>query len=162
MALVRGKPSANDRFRARVLVDGRAVDSEPKTDAGRRSVPLDDSLVAMLRSLKTRQAREKLAAGPAYQDGGYVAADQLGQPYYPEHLSNRFGTLAEDSELRKVRFHDLRHTAASLMLAAGVPVKVVSEMLGHGSPTITLNIYQHTLPSMARDAGEALSASLLG
>ncbi len=146
----------------RVLVDGKPVDSEPKTAAGRRLVPLDDSLVAMLRTHKTRQAREKLAAGPAYEDGGYVAVDQLGQPYYPEHLSNRFGTLAEKAELRRVRFHDLRHTAASLMLASGVPVKVVSEMLGHSSPTITLNVYQHVLPSMARDAGKALSASLLG
>ena len=148
--------------RTRVLVDGKSVDSEPKTAAGRRSVPLDGSLMAMLKAHQTRQKREKLAAGPAYQDAGYVAADPLGQPYYPEHLSNRFGTLAEDAGLRKVRFHDLRHTAASLMLAAGVPVKVVSEMLRHSSPTITLNVYQHVLPSMARDAGEALSASLLG
>lgn len=148
--------------RTRVVVDGKAVDSEPKTDAGRRSVPLDASLVAMLKSHKARQAAERLAAGPAYTDLGYVAADELGEPYHPEHFSTRFETLIEKAGQRAVRLHDTRHTAASLMLGAGVPVKVVSEMLGHSSPTITLNIYQHTVPSMAKEAGEALSASLLG
>ena len=58
--------------------------------------------------------------------------------------------------------HDTRHTAASLMLASGVPTKVVSELLGHSSPTITLSIYAHVIPGMAEDAGAALSASLLG
>ena len=148
--------------RTRVIVDGKVIDSTPKTSAGRRSVPLDVSLVAMLKSHRARQAAEKLTAGPAHQGAGYVAADELGRPDYPEYLSSRFEDLSGDAELRKVRFHDLRHTAAPLMLGAGVPVKVVSEMLGHSSPMITLSIYQHTLPSMARDAGEALSASLLG
>ncbi len=105
--------------RTRVLVDGKPVDSEPKTAAGRRSVPLDGSLVAMLRAHQTHQKREKLAAGPAYSDDGYVAADELGEPYHPERISTRFETLTENAELRKVRLHDTRHTAASLMLAAG-------------------------------------------
>jgi len=90
-----------------------------------------------------------------------VAADELGEPYHPERLSTRFESLIDKAKLRRVRLHDTRHTAASLMLAAGVPVKVVSEMLGHSSPAITLNIYQHTVPSMAKEAGEALSAALL-
>jgi integrase len=148
--------------RTRVVVDGKPVDSEPKTAAGFRSVPLDDSLVAMLRSHRVQQATEKMGAGPAYDgDLTYVAVDERGHPYHPEHFSTRFESLAKRAELRVVRLHDLRHTAASLMLGAGVPVKVVSEMLGHSSPTITLSIYQHTIPSMARDAGAALSASLL-
>src|ERR1700728_3118991 len=146
----------------RVVVDGKVIDSVPKTSAGRRSVPLDSSLVALLKSHKAHQAAEKLANRPAYQDGGYVAADELGRPYYPDSLSTWFEDHTEAAKLRKVRFHDLRHTAASLMLGAGVPVKVVSEMLGHSSPIITLSIYQHTLPSMAKEAAEALSASLLG
>lgn len=64
--------------------------------------------------------------------------------------------------LRRIRLHDTRHTAASLMLASGTPVKVVSEMLGHASPTVTLAVYAHTMPGMAEEAGAALSASLLG
>ncbi len=73
-----------------------------------------------------------------------------------------FVKLAKTTGLRRIRLHDTRHTAASLMLASGVQVKVVSEMLGHSSPTITLSIYAHVLPGMAETAGEALSTSLLG
>ncbi|MGO9343404.1 MAG: tyrosine-type recombinase/integrase [Acidimicrobiales bacterium] len=77
-------------------------------------------------------------------------------------VSDRFERLVASAGLRRIRLHDCRHTAASLMLASGVPVKVVSELLGHSSPTITLSIYAHTLPGMAHEAGAALSASLLG
>jgi integrase len=148
--------------RTRVVVDGKAVDSEPKTAAGVRSVPLDGSLVALLRARRVQQAADKLAAGPAYSDGGYVAADELGGPLHPDVVSDRFDKLVAKAKLRRIRLHDCRHTAASLMLASGVPVKVVREMLGHSSPTITLSIYAHTLPGMGHEAGAALSASLLG
>jgi integrase len=149
--------------RTRVVVDGEAIDSEPKTAAGVRSVPLDPDLVAMLRKHQVRQGAEKLAAGSAYESGNYVVADELGRPYHPNAVSDRFDVLIGKVEgLRRIRLHDTRHTAASLMLASGVPVKVVQEMLGHSSPTITLSIYAHTLPGMAQEAGAALSASLLG
>jgi integrase len=148
--------------RTRVVVDGRAVDSDPKTAAGVRSVPLDPSLVTLLRPRRVQQSAEKLAAGPAYSDGGYVVSDELGEPIHPDTLSERFDKAVKAAQLRRIRLHDCRHTAASLMLASGVPVKVVSEMLGHSSPTITLSIYAHTLPGMAEKAGAALSASLLG
>jgi len=148
--------------RTRVVVDGKAADSTPKTTAGRRTVPLDPHLVALLRTHKARQAAEKLAAGPAYEDSGWLVADELGAPYYPDSISEWFEKAAKAAKLPRIRLHDLRHTAASLMLASGVPVKVVSEMLGHSSPTITLSIYAHVMPGMAEEAGAALSASLLG
>jgi integrase len=69
--------------------------------------------------------------------------------------------LGAKHKLPRIRLHDTRHTAASLMLAAGVPVKVVQEMLGHSSPTITLSIYAHTIPGMGRK-GERLLAQILG
>jgi integrase len=148
--------------RTRVVVDGRAVDSEPKTAAGVRSVPLDPSLVALLRSRRAQQAADKLAAGPAYSEDGYVATNELGEPLHPDVISDRFDKAVSAAGLRRIRLHDTRHTAASLMLASGVPVKVVQELLGHSSPTITLSIYAHTLPGMGHEAGAALSASLLG
>ena len=147
--------------RTRVVVDGKALESAPKTAAGRRSIPLDALLVALLRQHKARQAAERLAAGTAYGPGGWLFADELGQPYYPDSLSEWFDTKAKALGLRRIRLHDTRHTAASLMLASGVPVKVVSEMLGHASPTITLSIYAHVMPGMAEEAGAALSARLL-
>lgn len=147
--------------RARVTVEGRPVDSLPKTAAGRRSVPLDASLEPILRALRTSQGRERLQSGGAYENDGYLCADELGHPYHPDTVSGWFESAVKKSGLRRIRLHDTRHTAASLMLASGVPVKVVSEMLGHASPTITLTIYAHVLPGMAEEAGAALSASLL-
>jgi integrase len=146
----------------RVSVDGRATESIPKTEAGRRVIPLDAQLVALLHAHETQQKIERLRAGEAWAGSGYVLVNELGEPYHPEYLSDRFEDLVAASGLRRIRLHDLRHTACSLMLAAGVPVKVVQEMAGHSSPAITLALYTHTTPSMGREAGAALSASLLG
>jgi integrase len=102
------------------------------------------------------------AASPAYADVGYLLADELGRPIHPDTLSRRFDALVTKSQLPRLTIHGLRHTAATLMLSDGVPTKIVSEMLGHSSPVITLAIYAHVLPGMAEDAGAALSKSLLG
>ena len=147
--------------RARVTVEGRAIDSLPKTAAGRRSVPLDATLVTILRAHSATQGRERLMSGGSYESLGYLSADELGQPYHPDTISGWFDKAVKASALRRIRLHDTRHTAASLMLASGVPVKVVSEMLGHASPIITLTFYAHVLPGMAEQAGAALSESLL-
>jgi integrase len=146
----------------RVLVDGKPVISTPKTEAGRRNIPLDPILVSMLRSWKARQGEERLSVGEGYDKGGYVFTDEIGRPVHPEYFSTAFDTQTKAAGLRQVRLHDLRHTAASLMIAAGENVKVVSELLGHSSPTITQTIYQHVMPGMSEAAGERLSATLLG
>lgn len=101
-------------------------------------------------------------AGSAYEDSGYLFADEMGRPYHPDTMSDWFDQKVKALGLPRIRLHDCRHTAASLMLSAGVPVKVVSEMLGHASPTITLAVYAHVMPGMAEEAGAALSKSLLG
>lgn len=145
----------------RIVVDGRPMTSAPKTSAGRRTIPLDDALVAMLRSYRAVQAQEQLLAGAAYERAGYVVADELGRPYSPDWISGRFEQLRGGTDLPRIRLHDCRHTAASLMLAAGVSTKVVSDLLGHSSPTITLTTYAHVMPGMAEQAGEQLSAALL-
>ena len=148
--------------RTRVLVDGEPTDSVPKTDAGRRTIPLDSSLLASLRAHKTRQGQERWTAREAWNDAGYVFTDELGAPLHPEFFSTRFETLVDRAGLRRIRLHDTRHTAASLMLASGENVKVVAELLGHSSPTVTQSIYQHVMPGMSEAAGERLSATLLG
>jgi integrase len=148
--------------RTRLVVDGSASDSEPKTSAGRRSIPLDARLVTLLQAHKGHQAAEMEAASPAYADGEYLLADELGRPIHPDTLSRRFDGLVAKSGLPRLTIHGLRHTAATLMLSDGVPTKIVSEMLGHSSPTVTLGIYAHVLPGMAEDAGAALSKTLLG
>jgi integrase len=145
-----------------IIDDGHTIESRPKTNAGRRRIPLDATLVGLLRSHRDRQRFEKKAAGEAYDDGGYVIVDELGRPYYPGTISVAFKAAAEAAGLPAIRLHDTRHTAASLMLADGVPTKVVTEILGHASPVITLSVYAHVLPGMSEEAGERLSAQLFG
>jgi integrase len=125
-------------------------------------LPLDHSLISLFVGHRKSQLEDRLRAGEAWTETGYVFADEIGRPLSPEVVSDRFDRLVKASGLPRIRLHDTRHTAASLMLASGVSVKVVQEMLGHSSPSITLAIYAHTTPSMAKDAGAALSASLLG
>jgi integrase len=119
-------------------------------------------LVSILCSHKASHAAARLAAGAAHEDVGHLLADEVGRPCRPDSISQWFDQKVKATGFPRIRLHDCRHTAASLMLAAGVPIKVVSEMLGHASPTITLAIYAHVLPGMAEEAGAALSGSLLG
>lgn len=106
--------------RTRIVVNGRVVDSAPKTSAGRRSIPLDDKLLALLQAHRVRHEAEKLAAGPAYEDNGWLVADELGRPYSPDHLSKAFNERVSKLGLSRIRLHDLRHSAASLMQISDV------------------------------------------
>lgn len=147
--------------RTRVLVDGNVAESTPKTDRGRRTITLDPMLCSVLKTHRARLSAEKLAAGPAYQDEGWVVCDELGNPLYPDTITERFDALVKASGLRRIRLHDCRHTAASLMLANGTPVHEVAGMLGH-DPAETLRTYAHVIPGRAEEAGAALTAALLG
>ena len=94
-------------------------------------------------------------------DTGHVFTNEIGEGLHPDHVSAHFERLCSEAKVPVIRLHDARHTCASLMLAEGVAVKVVSEMLGHGDVRITLAIYQHVLPGMSADAGAKLSALVL-
>ncbi len=147
--------------RTRVLVYTEPVVSSPKTARGRRRIGLDPALVAILRRHKATQAAEKLAAGGAYDDQGWLFADELGRPYYPDSLSVWFHEAVARTGARRIRLHDCRHSAASLLLGSGVPVHVVAGMLGH-DPAVCLRTYAHLIPGASDEAGAALSARLLG
>jgi integrase len=139
--------------RARVLV-GQVIEKAPKSERGYRTLPLDDALVAALRALRKRQREEQLAAGEAYIDRGYVAADELGEPVHPERYSDEFTRLCADAGVPKIRLHDARHSANSLMTAAGIPDHIRASWCGH---TVAVNVgtYTHARPedlAMARDA----------
>jgi integrase len=120
-------------------------------------------LTAALRHFRAVQAAERLRAGELYSvEPGWMFANEVGDPYSPSRLGRWFHQRAEAAGLRRIRLHDTRHTAASLMLADGVPVPVVAELLGHSSANITLSFYAHAVPGQSATAGAALSASLLG
>ncbi len=136
---------------------------EPKTASGRRRIALAPAAVAALRHHHVSQAEGRLKAGPAWQDNDLVFPNTFGRAMEATNLLHRsFTPLLERAGLPKMRFHDLRHTAATLLLSKKVPVKVVSEMLGHAQVGVTLAVYSHVLPDMQREATAAMQAALWG
>jgi integrase len=142
---------------------GKREFSQPKTDRGRRNVELDSGTVAMLREHRKIQLEERLAWGPAYESKhDLVFSREDGSPTWPQSLSRAFERHAEDAGMPVIRFHDLRHTHATLALSAGVHPKVVSERLGHASVAITMDTYSHTIPAMQADAAAKVAALIQG
>ena len=135
--------------RQRVLIGWDVIEGDPKSDASGRTVPLDASTVAALRKA---QLAERMAWGPAWVDSGKVFAWENGEPLHPAMVSDRFHDLVAAADLPPIRLHDLRHGAASLMLAAGVDLKVVQETLGHSSITLTSDTYTSVYPAVAAAA----------
>lgn len=135
---------------------------EPKTARSRRLVVLSELGADALRRHRAMQAERRLRRGDEWQDNDLVFPNALGKPMNPPNLLIRsLRPLLAKANLPKVRFHDLRHTAASLMLDQGIHPKIVSEMLGHSAVGITLDLYSHVTPSMQAQAADALD-SLLG
>jgi len=146
-----------------IAVRHQATFSEPKTGRGRRSVALDPATVATLRAQRVRQAEEKLAIGPHYRDDlDLVFAREEGSPLQPEAVTMVFDRRVATSGLPRIRFHDLRHTHATLALAAGVHPKVVSERLGHAGIAITLDTYSHAIPAMQEEAAGMVAKLVFG
>jgi len=127
---------------------------EPKTAKSRRTVKLAPTVVKSLRAHRSKQAAERLRAGIRYQDYDLVFATDTGQPLESRNLIKRhFKPVLKQAGLREtIRLYDLRHTCATLLLAAGEHPKIVSEMLGHASIQLTLDTYSHVLPDMQQGA----------
>ncbi len=148
--------------RPRVVVNYEVHVSEPKTAKGRRSLALDPATVAALRLHHARQAEERLAIGPRWQDSGLVFTWPDGRPLHPERFSKWFEQLALAAGLPRIRLHDVRHSYATAALAAGIPAKVVSERLGHATIAITMDTYSHVLPGLDAQAAGTVARLILG
>jgi integrase len=140
-----------------VDVGGELHIGAPKTKSGERVVPFDEETAAVLRAQQRAQAAERLAWGEAWVESGLVFTNEDGSILRPEALSRRFKGLAEKSGLPVIRFHDLRHTSASLALSADVAMKVVSVRLGHSSTGFTADRYTHVVPAVAKDAADRIA-----
>ncbi len=144
--------------RQRVQLGWKVIEDDPKSDAGERTVALDTGTVTALRAHRRAQLTERLAWGPAWVDSGKVFTRENGEPLHPATITDRFHELVAAADLPPIRLHDLRHGAASLMLAAGVDLKVVQETLGHSSITLTSDTYTSVYPAVAAAAADAAAA----
>lgn len=150
----------------RLAMGYEVVEGEPKTERGKRTLPLDDGLVAALTDLQLKQREEAEKAGVAYSDGcsicggHHVVVDELGQPYHPEWYGRRFTTEVKASGLPEIRLHDVRHTCGTLMHLRGVKTAVISKWLGHASAAFTMATYVHSQDDALAEAAQTLAQAI--
>lgn len=142
--------SAMSVNRGLVAVAYEVHESRGKTRNSRRRIDLDPTTVTVLIAWRGWQEAEQAAVGA--EGRGWAFADTDGGPIHPHVISQAFERIVARAGVPPFRFHDLRGTHATLLIKAGVPVKVVSERLGHATPAFTISTYQHVLPGMQADA----------
>ncbi len=132
------------------------VETDPKTASSRRSVSLPQFVLDALKQHRKCQLERRLAVGEKWQEHDLVFCNTLGGHYGLSALFKEFKQLLKLAGLSDMRFHDLRHSAATILLTMGIHPKVVQEILGHSNVSITLNVYSHVLPSLQREAMDQL------
>ncbi|MBO8136757.1 MAG: tyrosine-type recombinase/integrase [Desulfotomaculum sp.] len=132
----------------------------PKTKKSRRTITLPEPIVEELKKHKKDQKKIKLRLGEAYEDNDLICCQEDGTPWHPGTFSSAFHDILEKHNLPHIRFHDLRHTHASILLKQGVHPKIVSERLGHSQIGITLDTYSHIMPGLQEEVANKLGQQL--
>ncbi|MGO8849504.1 tyrosine-type recombinase/integrase [Mycobacterium sp.] len=136
---------------------GRTMENDPKSATSRRTLPLPDRLVSVLKAAKRRQVAERLALGAAYRSGSYVVSNEIGDPYSPAVLSRYWRETVKAAGLRHIKLHAARHTCATLMHLDGVPVAVIAAWIGHKDASLTMRLYAHSQEGALRAASATLN-----
>lgn len=146
----------------RIGINGLGVvEDDPKSEDSTRRVPMGAHSVAVLTAWRLRQQLEAAEWGAGWTDSGYVFTYEDGRPLLPDYVSHRFERLVGEVEgLRRIRLHDLRHTAASLTLGQDVDRAIVSKRLGHSDPRFTDRVYSHLYDAVGREASDAAAAAI--
>ncbi len=134
----------------------KMIVQDPKTRSGKRRIPMPENVVITLKQWKAVQAQEKLLLGTAYADSGRLFTTPTGTPLEARNAARKLEQLAKKAEIDHVNPHALRHTYATRLLEAGVHPKVVQELLGHSTITLTLDTYSHVMPEIKQAAAMAL------
>jgi len=129
--------------------------STPKTDRSRRAIALPGFVTSALREHKARREAQ-IAKNEKWDDNGLVFVTRSGKPISARNVVRFFKDQLAEAGLPDIRFHDLRHTAASLLLERNIHPKVVQELLGHSTATLTLDTYSHLLPSMQKQVAQSM------
>lgn len=142
----------------RISVDGKAVEQEDaKSEDSERTLPIPAPLLVELKAAKARQASEKLTAGAAYIDLGYVVCNEAGDPYHPDTLSKMWTKAVAAAGVPRIRLHDARHTCGTTMHLQGVPAAVIAAWLGHADISFTMRTYVHSQPDALADGAQSLA-----
>lgn len=136
--------------------------NDTKSDSSVRSIALFSETVEHLRQHKIKQNAQRMANRKLYQDHGLVAQSNVGTPLNPRNVMRNFYKLLDEVNVPRIRFHDLRHTHATILLKNGVHPKIVQERLGHSSITVTLDTYSHVLPNMQEAVLAGIGTSITG
>lgn len=143
----------------RIKKVGRVI-GQPKTPGSRRPIALSPDVVVLLQRHRVSQNEARLKMGPLWQDQGLVFPSDMGTMLEDKQIHHAFTRICERADVPRIRPYDLRHSSASLLLAAGVHPKVVAERLGHANVSLTLNTYSHVLPGLQQDATNTLAKLL--
>lgn len=143
----------------RVRGDG-VVYGPPKSRRSRRVLTMPAVVVAALRQHALQQNADRATAGPAWTDTGLVFTTATGRHVEPRNLNTTFSRLVARACVRPIRFHDLRHTCATLLLSRGVSPRMVMDILGHSQIAVTMNTYGHVIPAMQQEAAGHMDAAL--
>jgi integrase len=130
------------------------VENDPKSATSRRTLPLPDRLVSVLKAAKARQAAERLALGTGAF--AYVVSNEIGQPYSPAVLSRYWRDRVKAAGVRHIKLHAARHTCATLMHLSNVPIAVVAAWIGHKDASLTMRLYAHSQDDALKAAGATL------
>lgn len=141
-------------------IGGKLTLVPPKTEKSRRTLVLPALIVERLREHESRQVAERLWAGSTWNDSGLVFANRRGDPTQARRVIEQFHEALRSAGLRRIRFHDLRHSCATLLLVQGISPRVVMEVLGHSEIALTMNAYSHVVPELQKEAAERMQAIL--
>jgi integrase len=141
-------------------IGGALVRTETKNNASRRMLRVPAAAMKALREHRVRQMEERLAAGDRWRDSGLVFTTSIGTPLDPRNVLRHFSRVLSAAGIAHIRFHDLRHSCATLLLAQGVSARVVQDILGHSAIRVTMDVYSHVMPSMREDAMRAMDSVL--
>ena len=142
--------------RALQRVSGKLIFVEPKTSRSRRTLHLPQFVLTALRAHQMRQEQERMLAGSRWRESNLVFCTGIGTPLDGPNVTHRLQRLLHDAELPRMRFHDLRHACASLLLFKGIHPRVVMETLGHSQISLTMNTYSHVVPALQREAADKM------
>jgi integrase len=145
----------------RTCVNHEVVTNDPKSPNSSATISIETEVVTALRQHRLAQKEERLLAGPGWEDTGYVFVEPDGQPYHPQRITRIFRRVAAAAGVPDIRLHDLRHTCATLLIEAGIPLKVVQERLRHASFATTADLYAHISETMQQEAARTIESLLV-